>query len=138
MKDHMKGVQPDEWPRPKGYRNGIVAEGRVLFVAGQIGWDETETIVSDDFVAQFRQALLNVKAVVEAAGAEVEDIARLTMYATDLSAYRERLPEVGNAYREVLGKHFPVMALVGVADLVEAGAKVEIEATAVLASEENA
>jgi len=136
MKDHMTGVQPDGWPRPKGYRNGIVAEGRVLFVAGQIGWDETETIVSDDFVAQFRQALRNVKTVVEAGGAEVADIVRLTMFATDLSAYRERLPEVGAAYREVFGKHFPVMALVGVADLVEAGAKVEIEATAVLVAQE--
>jgi len=132
MKDHMKEVQPEGWSRPKGYRNGIVAEGKMLFVAGQIGWDASETIVSEDFVAQFRQALINVRAVVEAAGAEVDDVVRLTMYATDLSAYRERLPEVGAAYREVFGRHFPVMALVGVADLVEAGAQVEIEATAVL------
>lgn len=127
----LRAVQPEGWPRPRGYSNGMEGRG-VVYVAGQIGWDATETMVSDDFVAQFRQALANVVAVVEAAGGEVKDIARLTIYVTDLDAYRGRIAEVGPAYREVLGKHFPAMALLGVAGLVEPRAKVEIEATAIL------
>lgn len=127
----LRAVQPEGWPRPRGYSNGMVGRG-VICVAGQIGWDATETIVSDDFVAQFRQALANVVAVVEAAGGAVEHVARLTIYATDLDAYRTRIGEIGPAYRDVFGKHFPAMALVGVAGLVEPRAKVEIEATAIL------
>ncbi len=125
-------VQVDGWPRPRGYSNGMIARGRSLWIAGQIGWDHNEQIVSDDFVAQFEQALKNVAAVVRAAGGELGDIVRLTIYVTDLDAYRNGAREVGAAYRAVLGKHFPAMALVGVAGLVHPRAKVEIEATAVL------
>lgn len=125
-------VQPDGWPRPRGYANGMIGTGRSLWIAGQIGWDENEQIVSDDFVAQFERALRNVVAVVRAAGGAPSDIVRLTIYVTDLDAYRNGIGEVGAAYRTVLGKHFPAMALVGVAGLVHPRAQVEIEATACL------
>jgi enamine deaminase RidA (YjgF/YER057c/UK114 family) len=104
----------------------------MVFVAGQIGWDEDQQIGSDDLTVQFRQALRNVLTVVEAAGGAASDIVRLTIYVTDLDAYRSSLAEFGAAYRDVMGKNFPVMALVGVAGLVEIGAKIEIEATAVI------
>jgi enamine deaminase RidA (YjgF/YER057c/UK114 family) len=125
-------VQPEGWPRPRGYANGVVATGRTLYVAGQIGWDASEQIVGDDLVSQFRQALVNVLAVVTTAGGRAEDIVRMTIYCTDLPAYRSGAAAIGAAWREVLGKHYPAMALVGVAGLVEPRAKVEIEATAVL------
>ncbi len=125
-------IQPDGWPRPRGYANGMVATGRTLYVAGQIAWDTSEQLVGDDLVSQFRQALANVLAVVEAAGGTAEDIVRLTIYCTDVPAYRNSVREIGAAYREVLGKHFPTMALLGISELVHPGAKVEIEATAVL------
>ncbi len=133
---HIETIQPEGWPRPRGYNNGMVAEGRVLFVAGQIGWNEREELAGDDLCAQFRQALANVRTVVEAGGGRVEHLVRLTIYCTDLPAYREGVRDIGAAYREVLGKHFPAMALVGVAGLVHPGAKVEIEATAVLPLEQ--
>ncbi len=129
---HIQAVQPAGWPRPRGYSNGMLAHGSSIHVAGQIGWDETETIVSDDFSVQFQQALSNVVAVIRAAGGQPQDIVRLTIYATDLDAYRNHIPAIGAAYRAVLGKHFPAMALVGVAGLVEPRAQVEIEAVAVL------
>ncbi len=132
MKSHMRAVQPDGWPTPKGYANGIAAAGEVLFVAGQVGWNASEQIVSEDFVAQFDQALANVLAVVAAAGGAPEDIARMTVFVTDVESYRSRTREIGQAWRSRMGKTFPAMALVGVAALVELGAKVEIEATAVL------
>jgi enamine deaminase RidA (YjgF/YER057c/UK114 family) len=124
-------VTPPGWPRPRGYANGIVATGKTLFVAGLIGWNEREEMASG-FVAQFRQALDNVVTVVRAAGGRPEDIVRMTTYVTDLDAYRSSLSEVGAAWREVMGKHYPAMALVGVAGLVHPQALVEIEATAVL------
>lgn len=126
-------INPDGWPRPKGYSNGVLAHaGRTLFVAGQIGWDESEKLVSLDFVPQFEQAMKNVMAVVEAAGGKATDIARLTIYLTDKQAYISNIKAVGQTYRDALGKHFPAMALVQVVDLLEAGAQVEIEATAVI------
>lgn len=124
-------ILPAGWPRPKGYANGIVGTGRVLFVGGQIGWDENGRF-ADGFVAQVEQALRNVATVVRSAGGSVEDIARLVWYVVDIDHYRRSLPELGPAYRRVMGKHFPTMAVVGVAALVEQAALVEIEATAVL------
>lgn len=125
-------VQPAGWPRPKGYANGVIARGRTLFVAGQIGWLPDGTFASDDLVDQFGQALANVLAVVAAAGGGPEHVARMTVYVTDLPAYRASLASLGPVWKQHMGKHFPAMALVGVAGLVELRAKVEIEATAVL------
>ncbi|MFN0206344.1 MAG: RidA family protein [Planctomycetota bacterium] len=122
------------WPRPSGYNNGIVVTGasKLLFVAGQIGWDETRKIVSNDFIAQFRKALENVAAVVRAGGGEPASIVRLTIYVTNKKEYVDNLSSVGREYRAVMGKAYPAMSLVQVADLLETGAKVEIEATAVI------
>jgi len=125
-------VRVAEWPRPKGYENGIVAEGRFLFVAGQIGWDVDGKIASEDLVEQFGKALDNVLAVVRAAGADAASIVRMTVYVTDLDAYRRDQARLAPVWKERMGKHFPAMALVGVAGLVELGAKVEIEATCAL------
>lgn len=128
-------VQPDGWPRPRGYSNGVVVEGatRLLFVAGQIAWGADETLVGrGDFARQFDQALGNVAAVVRAAGGRPDAIVRLTIYVTDKRAYLDALAGVGEAYRRHLGRHYPAMALVQVADLLEDGALVEIEATAAL------
>jgi enamine deaminase RidA (YjgF/YER057c/UK114 family) len=112
----------------------MAATGRVIYVAGQIGWDTSEQLVGEDLVSQFRQALTNVRYVVEAAGGTPMDLVRLTIYCTDVPAYRNGVKEIGAVYRDVIGKHFPTMALVGVTELVHPGAKVEIEATAVLQS----
>ena len=128
----MQVLQPPGWPRPRGYSNGICAEGKLVFVGGQIGWDERETFTSDDFVAQVRQTLLNTVAVLREAGAGPEHVVRMTWYITDRSEYLARLPEVGGVYREVMGKNFPVMAMVQVMALMEARARVEIETTAVI------
>lgn len=127
-----KTIQPKGWPRPKGYANGVLAEGRILFVAGQVGWNEREEFESDDFVAQVEQALKNIVAVLTEAGAKPDHIARMTWYVTSKSDYLDRLPEVGKVYRNVIGPVYPAMSLVQVAGLVETGAKVEIEATAVI------
>lgn len=127
-------VQPDGWPRPRGYANGMAARGELLAVAGQIGWNAQEQFESELFVDQFRQALANVVAVVEAAGGAALDIISLTIYVTDKREYIEQIQAVGQAYRDLLGKHFPAMALVGVAELLEPRAKVEIQALAVLGS----
>jgi enamine deaminase RidA (YjgF/YER057c/UK114 family) len=130
----MEIVQPSGWAAPRGYANGVVAEGRLLFVAGQIGWDpETGQFASDGFFAQTRTALRNVVAVVEAAGGEATDIARLTWFVVDRDAYLNAQREIGAVYREVFGRHFPTMSVVVVAGLLEERAKVEIEATAVIA-----
>lgn len=128
----MKTILPEGWPRPKGYANGIVAEGKLLFIAGQIGWNEREEFESDDFVAQVEQALKNIVAVVQAGGGKPEHIARMTWYVTDKKEYLSRLADVGAAYRRTLGSVFPTMSLVQVVALVEDRAKVEIEATAVI------
>lgn len=134
MTDFLQTILPDGWPRPKGYANGVLlpAGARVLLTGGMIGWDAEETLVSPDFVPQFRQALANVIAVVEAAGGTPSHIARLTIYVTDKDAYARDPKGVGAAYRELMGKHFPAMALLQVAGLLEPGALVEIEATAAL------
>ena len=128
----MEILQPTGWPRPRGYANGIVARGRNLWVAGQIGWEPTTgEIVSDDFAAQVRQALVNLAAVLHVGGAAPHHIVRLTWYITDKAAYLAAQGEIGRAYREVIGKHFPAMSVVVVSALLEDRAKVEIEATAV-------
>ncbi len=129
----LAAVEPAGWAKPKGYANGIEVRGAsaFVFVAGQIAWDAEQQLVGHgDFVAQFKQALANVAAVVRAAGAEPQHVARLTIYVTDKRLYLGALREVGAAYREVFGRHYPAMALVQVADLLEDGALVEIEATA--------
>lgn len=125
-------VEPPGWPRPRGYANGVVGEGRTLYVAGQIGWELDGSFASDDLADQFARALDHVLDVVRAAGGAAHHIARMTIYVTDLPAYRASAPAIGAAWRARLGKHYPAMALVGVAGLVEPRAKVEIEATAVL------
>lgn len=126
-------IQPDGWAPAKGYSNGVLAKDGTLYIGGQIGWDENKRFVADDFVGQMRQALRNIAAIVEAAGGQVSDVTRLTWFVTDKSDYLARQAEVGAAYREVFGKHFPAMSMLVVAGLVEDKALVEIEATACLA-----
>jgi len=128
----MKILQPPGWPRPKGYANGIAAEGRLVVTAGIIGWDEAERIVAPDLCGQLRQALANTRAILAEADAGPEHIVRMTWYVVDLDAYRARLAEIGAIYREAMGRNFPAMAVVGVTGLVEPAALVEIETTAVV------
>jgi enamine deaminase RidA (YjgF/YER057c/UK114 family) len=128
----MEILQPPGWRRPRGYSNGVVASGRMVFVAGQVGWDDNEEFRSQDLVAQVRQALANVVAVLAQAGAWPEHIVRMNWYLADRNEYGARVKEIGAAYREVIGKHFPAMTAVEVAGFVEPGAKVEIEVTAVI------
>jgi enamine deaminase RidA (YjgF/YER057c/UK114 family) len=128
----MQLLHPRHWTAAKGFANGIAAEGRLVFVAGQIGWDAQQRFASDDFVAQVEQALRNIVEVLAEAGASPEHLVRLTWYVTDKREYLARLGEVGQAYRRVIGRHFPTMALIQVVALVEDRAKVEIEATAVV------
>lgn len=126
-------LQPQGWAAPKGYANGVSASGRQVFVAGQIGWNAQCQFESDDFVAQVRQALLNIKAVLAEAGADASHITRMTWYLLDKREYVARAREVGQAYREVLGTEYQIaMTAVQVAGLIEDRAKVEIEVTAVL------
>lgn len=126
-------LQPAGWAAPKGYANGVAATGRQVYVAGQIGWNAQCQFESDDFVAQVRQTLLNIKAVLAEAGAGAEHITRMTWYVTDKKEYLARGREVGQAYREVLGQHYAIaMSAVQVAALMEDRAQVEIEVTAVL------
>ena len=127
-------INPEHLGRPRGYSNGVLAPagGRVLFVAGQIGWDERQRLVGEDFVEQFDRALANALAVVGAAGGGPEQVARLTVYVTDKREYAARTREVGERWRARMGRHFPAMSLVEVRGLLEDGAKVEIEATAVI------
>jgi enamine deaminase RidA (YjgF/YER057c/UK114 family) len=133
-KDSFKVLQPAGWATPKGYANGIAAQGRQVFVAGQIGWNEKCELVGGDFVAQVEQALRNIVAVLAEAEGRPEHIVRLTWYVTDKTAYVAKQREIGEAYRRVIGRHFPTMTLIVVAGLLESGAKVEIEATAVVPS----
>jgi enamine deaminase RidA (YjgF/YER057c/UK114 family) len=128
----MKILQPADWALPKGYANGVAARGTTVFVGGQIGWNGRQQFESDDFVAQAKQALRNVLAILAEAGAGPEHIARMTWYVTDKREYLASLSELGAAYREVIGRHFPAMTAVAVTALIEDRAKVEIEATAVI------
>ena len=125
-------LQPPGWARPRGYANGLAAEGRQVFVSGQIGWDGEQRFASEDFAAQTRQALANVVAVLACAGARPEHLVRLTWYVTSRDEYNASLVEIGAAYRELIGRNFPAMSVVVVAGLLEPRAKVEIEATAVV------
>ncbi|MDH4463751.1 MAG: RidA family protein [Acidovorax sp.] len=125
-------LQPEGWVTPKGYANGMAARGTLVVTGGQIGWNAQQQFESDDFIDQTRQTLLNVRAVLETAGAGPEHLVRLTWYVVDRKEYNARLKELGAVYREVLGKHFPAMACVQVVGLMEERAKVEIEATAVV------
>jgi enamine deaminase RidA (YjgF/YER057c/UK114 family) len=132
---NLKGIeilQPHGWPRPKGYSNGLAAQGRQIFIAGQIGWDADGRFASPRMAGQVKQALENIMAVLAEADGLPQHIVRLTWYVTSRDEYYSELREIGAAYREVMGKHFPVMSVVQVVALMEADAKVEIEATAVL------
>ena len=128
----MKDLQPAGWTPPKGYANGVMADGIMIFVAGQVGWTGEQRFESDDFVAQTEQALRNIVAVLAEADARPDHVVRLTWFILDKREYLSRLEEVGAAYRRVMGRHFPAMTMVQVSALIEDRAKVEIEATAVL------
>jgi enamine deaminase RidA (YjgF/YER057c/UK114 family) len=129
----MPGViRPEGWPRPRGYAHAIVAQGRQVFLAGQVGWDASETFRSDDFVDQARQALENVVTLLRAAGGQPEHLVRMTWYVVDRREYLSRLKELGRVYREVVGATFPAMTAVEVSGLIEDRARVEIECTAVI------
>ena len=128
----MKKLQPLGWAEPKGYANGIMARGALIFVGGQIGWNAAQQFESDDFIVQTRQALINIAAVLQAGGAGPEHMVRMTWYVTDRLEYTARLKELGAAYREVMGRNFPAMTCVEVSGLVEDRARIEIEVTAVL------
>ena len=128
----MKTLTPPDWLAPKGYANGVIARGSLIFVGGQIGWNAQQQFESDDFIAQTRQALLNIVAVLHAGGAGPEHMVRMTWYVIDRQEYSARLKELGAVYREVIGKNFPAMSCIEVSGLVEDRAKIEIEVTAVL------
>ena len=132
----MQKIQPPDWAEPKGYANGILAKGRLLFVGGQIGWNANQKFESDDFVEQTRQALLNVAAVLKAGGAQPAHMARMIWYVVDRAEYLASLKALGSVYREVMGRNFPAMTCVEVSGLMEARARVEIEVTAVLPDQE--
>jgi enamine deaminase RidA (YjgF/YER057c/UK114 family) len=127
-------INPDSLGSPRGYSNGVLAEpgARLLFIAGQVAWDEEQQIVSDDLVAQFDRALANVITVATESGGIPQGIGRMVIYVTDKNEYRERMKEIGERYRARMGKHFPAMVLVEVAGLLEDRAKIEIEATAIV------
>ena len=127
----MKHLLPPGWKRPKGYANGVAADGRQVYVAGMIGWDADE-VLADGFVAQFRQALENTVAVLAEGNAGPEHVVRMTWYVRGLDEYRQNLVGIGEAWRDVMGKNFPAMAVVGVTELVEHDALIEIETTAVV------
>jgi enamine deaminase RidA (YjgF/YER057c/UK114 family) len=128
----MKILQPPHWPRPKGYSNGIAATGRTVFVSGMIGWDAKGNIVSSDFVAQVAQALRNIVDVLAEANAKPEHIVRMNWYILDKKEYVNSYKQLGAAYREIIGAHFPAMTAVQVSSLIEDAARVEIEVTAVV------
>lgn len=130
----MQTLQPKGWKRPKGYANGVAAEGRLIFVAGQVGWDENEKFASQDFAAQSEQALKNIVAILAEGGAGPQHLVRLTWFVTDKAEYLASLGAIGDAYRRVIGRHFPAMSVIEIKGLYEEGAKLEIEATAVVPS----
>ena len=127
----LQVLQPSGWPMPKGYANGMVAEGRLVVTGGVIGWDASN-VLADGFVAQVRQTLENIAAILSEGGARPEHLVRLTWYVVDIEEYLANLKALGKAYREIFGAHYPAMALVQVVRLVEKAARVEIEATAVV------
>jgi enamine deaminase RidA (YjgF/YER057c/UK114 family) len=126
----LKEIQPEGWAPALGYANGMLAEDGTLHVGGQIGWNENKEFVAKDFIGQMEQTLRNIVAIVEAAGGQVSDIARLTWYVKDKSDYLAKQREVGQAYRKIFGRHYPAMAMLIINDLVEDEALIEIEATA--------
>jgi enamine deaminase RidA (YjgF/YER057c/UK114 family) len=128
----VRTLLPPGWPRPKGYANGISAKGRVVVTAGVVGWNAKEEFEREDLAGQFRQALVNILAILAEDKAGPEHLVRMTCYVTDLAEYRRSLGEIGAAWRETIGHHYPAMALVGVAALVEPAAKIEIEAMAMV------
>jgi enamine deaminase RidA (YjgF/YER057c/UK114 family) len=129
----FEAINPPDWAKPTGYNNGMLySSGQILFIAGQIGWDKDKKLVGEEFSKQFDQALSNVVEVVKTAGGKAENIGKLTIYVTDKQQYLAEIKAVGASYRKYMGKHFPAMALVEVKALLEPGAKVEIEAMAVL------
>jgi enamine deaminase RidA (YjgF/YER057c/UK114 family) len=131
-----KTLQPAEWPRPRGYANGVAARGQTIFVSGQIGWDADGQFSSDNLTEQVKQALRNIVRVLKEGHAEPQHLVRLTWYVLSCDAYLREAREIGAAYREILGKHFPAMSVVEVQRLVERRALVEIEATAVIPDDE--
>ena len=128
----MKDLCPRGWPRPKGYSNAMAARGRIVLTAGVVGWNEQQEFVETTLAGQFAQTLRNIVAILECDGASPSNIARLTCYVTSIDEYLESAKEIGAAWREIMGRHYPAMALVEVVRLVEREAKVEIEATAVV------
>jgi len=128
----VKTLQPPGWPRPKGYANGVSARGRMVFTAGVVGWDEAERFVADDLAGQFRQVLKNILAILAEDGAGPEHVVRMTCYVTSRDEYVAQAADIGAAWRETMGRHYPAMAVVEVSALVEPAAKVEIEAIAVV------
>jgi len=130
-----KILQPPLWPRPKGYANGIAVSGRFVFTAGVVGWNEREIFERSDLAGQFRQALLNTRAILAEGGAAPADIVRITCYVVDRREYRAQRADIGAAWRDVFGKVFPCMTVVEVSGLVEADAKVELDTTAVVPDE---
>jgi enamine deaminase RidA (YjgF/YER057c/UK114 family) len=128
----VKTLQPPDWKTPKGYANGIAARGTLVFVGGQVGWNAQQEFESDEFVAQSRRALQNVVAVLAEAGATPEHVVRMTWYVVDRREYLANVRALGNAYRDIMGRHYPAMTAVEVAALIEERARVEIEATAVI------
>jgi enamine deaminase RidA (YjgF/YER057c/UK114 family) len=129
---NIRILQPRDWPRPRGYANGVSARGRLVFVAGQIGWDESGTLAGDDLVSQSRQALRNILTILAEDGARAEHLVRLTWFVVDREEYLESSKALGEAYREVIGAYYPAMSALEVSALMEPGARVEIEATAVV------
>jgi enamine deaminase RidA (YjgF/YER057c/UK114 family) len=123
---------PPGWPRPRGYANGVLARGTMVFTGGVVGWDEQERFAGPDLASQFRQVLLNTLAILREADAGPEHVVRMTWYVVDRDEYLRELPAIGAAYKELFGRNFPAMAVVQVSGLVEAAARVEIETTAVL------
>ena len=128
----MRALLPPGWPRPRGYSNGISARGRMIFTSGVVGWNAEERFETDDLAGQLRQVLANILAILSEDGAGPEHIVRMTWYITEIDEYRSSLAAIGTVYRELIGKHFPTMAVVQVSALVEPQAKIEIEATAVV------
>ena len=128
----MKDLCPPGWPRPKGYSNAMAARGRIVMTAGVVGWNERQEFVEKTLAGQFAQTLRNIVAILQCDGANPKNIARLTCYVTSIDEYLESAKEIGAAWREIMGRHYPAMALVEVVRLVEREAKVEIEATAVV------
>ena len=128
----MKFLQPPNWPRPKGYANGVAARGNLVFLSGIVGWNAQGQFAGNDFVTQVRQALLNIVEILNQAQAKPEHIARMTWYVLDKNEYISAAREMGAAYREIIGRHYPAMTVVEVSGLIEPQARVEIEVTAVI------